>query len=166
MLNIIRDEWKEYLFQDGIEYTTEGIARVLANMFQYLESKKMRLDITMVTDPAQFAEMYQLSSEQIEQYINYFENQHYDNESARKIVKCMNVVYHTLDITIDEALDFAEYVSTNGLTLTKGMNDKFGVDLNEINLFMIEVMEKNVAFCVKQVVKYGSAIIEDIKKLL
>lgn len=166
MSNMIREEWKEYLFQDGIEYTAEGVARVIANMFQYLESKKMRLDITMVTDPAQFAEMNQLSSEQIEQYINYFENQHYDNESARKIVKCMNVVYHTLDITIDEALDFAEYVSANGLTLTKGMNDKFGVDFNEINLFLVEVMEKNAMFCAKQVINYGREIIEDIKNLL
>ena len=31
---------------------------------------------------------------------------------------------------------------------------------------MVEVMEKNVAFCVKQAIKYGIEIIEDIKKFL
>jgi len=71
-----------------------------------------------------------------------------------------------LDLSLDEALDFADYTSQNRLTLTKGMKDKFDVDLNEISLFLDEVMVKNEEFCVKQVIKYGKEICDDIETLI
>lgn len=166
MKNTIKDEWNKYLFQIEKEYSIEEMVDVIWSMFCYLKTNRMRFDITMLTDPKRFANMYLLSNEEIQTYLRYFKDKQFDDESAMKIVNCMGIVYHMLDISLDEARHFADYTSQNRITLTKGIKDKFDVDLNEINLFLEEVMEKNVVFCFEQAIKCGKEIFKDIEVML
>jgi hypothetical protein len=161
-----RGEWSEYLFQDGVEYSMEEVFEKIKKMLGFMENRKMRVDATMWINPNQFSYMYLLSKEEIKTYTEYFKMKQFDNASASKIVECMNAVYHMLYISVEEALDFADYTSQNRMTLTKGMMDKFGVDFNEIKLFLDEVMVKNAEFCISQVIKYGKAFCEDLQALV
>ena len=159
------EEWDEYLFQDGVEYSIEEVFEKIRRMLDFMENRKMRVDATMWINPNQFSYMYLLSKEEIETYTEYFKMKQFDNASASKIVECMNAVYQMLDISVEEALDFADYTSQNRMTLTKGMKDKFDVDFIEIQLFLDEVMVKNAEFCIGQVIKYGKAFCEDLETL-
>lgn len=166
MKSNFKKEWNAYLFQEGVEYSKSEVIEKIIMMYKFFKSKKMRVDVTLWTNPKKFEQMYRLTDEEVQKYTEFFKRKLFDSESCNKIVHCMGVVYHMLDISLDEALDFADYTSQNRLTLTKGMKDKFDVDLDEISLYFENVMVKNAKFCVNQVLKYGKELCDDLEKII
>jgi|GEM_PF-4390896 hypothetical protein len=166
MTSNYKEEWNKYLFEDGVEYSMEEVFEIIKRMLEFLRSRRMRIDATMWINPNQYSYMYLLSNEEIKKYLKYFEDKQFTTDSARIIVNGMGVAYHYFDITFDEALDFADYISQNRITFTQGAKDKFNVDFNEIQLFLDDVMVKNAEFCIAQVIKHGQAFCEALEALV
>lgn len=162
----VRKEWKQYLFEEGKEYTLEEAIQKVKDAVMFLKSRNMRISENMFLDAKKYELEFRLSEESKNKYIKEFLEEGYTKESSITIVKVMDVIYHTFDVTEDKAFEMAKYAANNRLTLVQTIKDKLYVDFEEMEEFTNTVFSEIVNYFLSRTVKCGEDLIEIINEIL
>ena len=162
----VRTEWKQYLFDEGKDYTLNEAIQKVTDAVMFLKSKNMRITENLFVDTAKFDAEFRLSESKKDEYIQIFMNEGYAKEDCKTIVKVMDAIYHTFDITENRAFEVTKYAANNRLTLTQAVKDKLNVDFREMGEFVDTVLPKLLDYFVSKTVKYGKELLEIIKDVL
>ena len=113
----VRTEWKQYLFDEGKDYTLNEAIQKVTDAVMFLKSKNMRINENLFVDTAKFDAEFRLSESKKDEYIQIFMNEGYAKEDCKTIVKVMDAIYHTFDITENRAFEVTKYAANNRLNL-------------------------------------------------
>lgn len=162
----VKDEWKQYLLDEEKDYSVEQITERFKYAVSYLRLHHIRIVPEMFTDPDIVDEKYRLSNEDKELYVKSFEIDDYTSQDCKKLIKVMDAVYHTLDISKEEAKQFTLYIAENHLTVTDAIERKYGFSLSEYDDYVEVVLMPYVSYCAKKAVQEGMALIEILSKIV
>lgn len=162
----VKDEWKQYLLEEKKDYSIEQIIEKFKHAISYLKLHHMRIVLERFTDPDLVDEKYRLSNEDKEIYVKSFEIDDYTSQDCKKLIKVMDAVYHTLDISKEEARQFTLYIAENHLTVTDAIERKYGFSLSEYDDYVEVVLMPYVSYCAKKGVQEGVTLIEILSKVV
>ena len=166
MSKTVRKEWEQYLFEAGKDYTLEEAISKAINATMFLKNKGIRITKNMFLDSEQYGLDFRLSESEKTAYAQKFNEEGYAPHHCEAIVKVMDVIYHTFDITMDKAYEVTQYTTDNHLTLTQAIFDKFNVDFNEIEEFINTVLPEILQYFINKTVKYGRELNEIINEVI
>ena len=165
MSNVSREKWKQFLFEEGKEYTLEEAIEHFVRTVMVLKDRGVRVTEQAFLDMQQFDKAFRLVEEERERYIKKFCVEGYASEDSAKIVTVMDVMYHTFDISVDKAYELAKYAANNRLTLTQTVKDKLNVDFEEIREFINTVLPENLEYFRNRTLEYGKELNEMIDEV-
>lgn len=166
MNNAIREEWKQFLFEEGKEYTLEEAIEHFVRAVTFLKGKGVRVTEQLLLDATQFDREFRLTDEEKETYIKLFCAEGYASEDSAKIVMVMDVIYHTFDVSMDMAYEITKYAANNRLTITQTVKDKLNVNFDEIGEFIDTVLPEILKYFLDRTIKYGKELKEMIHEAL
>lgn len=143
----MREEWKKYLLDENKEYTDEEIMEKFKNAVSYLQAKHMRYDLKMLSEPGNKDEWYHLSDSDKANYLQVFLKERYTLESCEKLISTMDAAYHLLNISKEEASRFVLYCAERHLTMTDGIERKYGVSMEEVIEYIDDVLVQYRSYC-------------------
>lgn len=158
----VKDEWKQYLLDEEKDYSVEQLIEKFKYAVSYLKSHHLRIVPEMFTDsdPDIVDEKYHLSDKDKEVYAKSFEKEGYAPQDCKTIIKVMDVVYHTLDISKEEARQFTLYIAENHLTLTDAIERKYHLSLSEYDDYMEVVLMPYANYCGRKSLQLGKELVD------
>lgn len=166
MKGTVRETWKQYLFEDGKDYTFDETIEKILNAIKFLQKKCVRVTANMLLDDNKADSEFHLSDIEKAGYIQAFSNMGYAISDCETIVKVIDVIYHWFDVTKIKAYEMAEYAANNRLTVTQTIKDKLNVDFDEIVEFVDTVLEEMLVYTKAKSVECGKEFAEMINGLL
>ncbi len=160
MKGTIREEWKQYLFEEGKDYTLEEAIEKAKEAILYLKNKGVRVTENMLFNQEQHEKDFRLSELEIQEYIQKFCKEGYAVKDCTTIVKVMDVIYHMFDIDKNKAYEMALYAANNNLTVTKTIKDKMGVNFDEIDEYMNIVLLEIKNYFLERTLECGKELME------
>ena len=158
MSKTVRKEWEQYLFEAGKDYTLEEAIGKAINAIMFLKNKGIRISENLFLNSDQYGLDYRLSESEKAVYAQKFSEEGYATQDCAIIVKVMDVIYHTFDITTDKAYEVAQYAADNNLTLIQTIRDSFNVDFKEIEEFMDSVLPEILKYFIGRTKRYGKEL--------
>jgi len=161
----LRAEWKEYLFEEGKDYTLEEAIEKFVTVVMFLKDKGVRVTEQMFLDMPQFDKEFRLSDVDKATYIKIFSAEGYAPDDSAKIVKVMDVIYHTFDVSMNKAYEMIKYAANNRLTITQTVKDKLNVDFEEIGEYIDTVLPEILKYFLNRTLEYGRELNEMINEV-
>lgn len=162
----VREEWKQYLFDEGKDYTFDEAIEKVLNAIKFLKKNGVRVTANMLLDEKKADSEFHLSEMEKAGYIQAFSNMGYAISDCKTIVKVIDVIYHWFDVTKIKAYEMAEYAANNRLTVTQTIKDNLNVDFDEIVEFVDTVLEEMLVYTKAKTVECGKEFAEMINGLL
>ena len=165
MSNVIREEWKQFLFVEGKEYTVEEAVGQFGRAIKFLKEKGVRVTEQMLLNMAQFDKEFRLSDTEKLTYTKIFCDEGYSFDDSAKIVKVMDVIYHTFNVSMDKVYEMTKYAANNRLTITQTVKDKLYVDFEEIGEYIDTVLPEILKYFLNRTIEYGKELNEMISEV-
>lgn len=162
----VREDWKQYLFEEGKDYTFDEAIEKVLNAIKFLKKNGVRVTANMLLDEKKADSEFHLSEMEKAGYIQAFSNMGYSISDCETIVNVIDVIYHWFDVTKIKAYEMAEYAANNRLTVTQTIKDKLNVDFDEIVEFVDTVLEEMLVYTKAKTVECGKEFAEMINGLL
>lgn len=162
----VRKEWKQYVFEEGKDYSFEEEIGKFKNAVTFLKNKCVRVSEQMFLDQEQYESDFHLSEMEKAKYIQTFNKEGYATHDCVTIVNVMDVIYHAFDISKDKAFEIAEYAANNHLALTKAIQEKLGVDFDEVNEFIDIVLSEILKFFLSKTLESREELEKIVKEAL
>lgn len=155
----MREEWKEFLLDEGKEYTLAQFIEKFKCAVDYLHSKHMRVSSKMLIKRGEYDLQFHLDEEDQEYYTRVFAKEGYALKDCKKIVEVMDALYHMLDISKEEASCFTLNIAENHLTLSAAIEEKYGISIAECEEYLEKILEPYVDYYAKKTPQYGKEIL-------
>lgn len=161
-----REEWKHYLFEEGKDYTLDEAIEKFVEALGFLKSNSMRISVDMLLESENYDLEFRLSDEEKAEYIQKFNKVGYALADCETIVKVMDCMYHTFEISKEDAFEMAKYAAENQLTITQTVNEKLKADLKAVGEFTDTVLAELLNYFKNRTAQYGNELIETINEAM
>lgn len=165
MAKEIKKEWQKYLLNENKEYTTEELIEDFKKAVDYLFSKHVRLSSDMLVNPQRASEQYHLSEQDQAVYLGKFHHVGYAVNDSEKMVEVMDVLYHVLNISKDEAGEFTLYITENHMTLTDAIEKRYGVSMDDVSQYIEMVLTPYADYAMKMAIKTGKELLSILSEV-
>lgn len=165
MAKEIKKEWQKYLLNENKEYTTEELIEDFKEAVDYLFSKHVRLSSDMLVNPQRASEQYHLSEQDQAVYLGKFHHAGYAVNDSEKMVEVMDVLYHVLNISKDEAGEFTLYITENHMTLTDAIEKRYGVSMDDVSQYIEMVLTPYADYAKKMAIKTGKELLSILSEV-
>ena len=162
----IRTEWKKYLFEERKDYTLEEAIEKFMVALDFLKSNSMRVSVDMILGNENYDLEFRFSDDEKTQYIQGFSVEGYALRDCEAIVKVMDCMYHTFEVSKEEAFEMAKYAAENHLTITQTVSDKLKADFKAVIEFIDTVLPELLNYFKCRTIQYGKDLIEIINEAM
>lgn len=140
----MKQEWQDFVDVDTKKnYSMEEAVEKYNEVIKFLRSKKVRIISTPQCERQPLDSEYHLSDKDKEKYTLKYLMMNYTKESAEKIIKGVDAVYHFYDVTVEEAVETFEHARTNSITISEAIESTFGgMRIDELANFTSEIYLK------------------------
>lgn len=163
----IRNEWKRYLLDENRDYSLSEFLEKFREAVGFLKEKGIRVTKELIIlSSDDYEKEYRLMDNEKLYYTKRFMNRGYKEDDSKTIVKVMDVLYHVLDISKEEAEKFTEYVAENHMTLTDAINEKYGISIEDVAKYTDTILKSYLDYSTKKVIQYGKEVIDILTEVL
>lgn len=160
----VRTEWKKYLFEEEKDYTLEEAIEKFVVALEFLKSNSMRISTDMILGVDNYDLEFRLTEEEKNEYIHKFNEEGYALTDCSTIVKVMDCMYHTFEISKEDAFEMTKYAAENQLTITQTVNDKLKSDFKAVKEFVDTVLWNVLEYFRSRTLQYGKELLELINE--
>ncbi len=165
MKNIeIRNEWKQYMVDESKEYSFSEFFEKFKEAVRFLKEKGIRVTKEILSSD-DYEKEYRLTDDERLYYTKRFMNRGYAENDSKTIVKVMDVLYHLLDISKEEAEKFTEYIAEKHMTLSDAISEKYGISIDDINEYMNVILESYLEYGTKKTIQYGKEVLDILSEV-
>lgn len=166
MNKTVREEWKHYLFEKGKDYTLDEAIEKFVEALGFLKSNSMRISVDMLLGSENYDLEFRLSDEEKAEYIQKFSKVGYALADCETVVKVMDCIYHTFEISKEDAFEIANYAAENQLTITQTVNDKLKADFKAVGEFIDTVLPELLNYFKSRTMQCGKDLIGIINEAM
>ena len=165
-MNVVRDEWEHYLFEEGKDYSFDEAKNKAREALGFLSSNKARVSEKMLFNPEQHEKDFRLSTNEKYTYIQRYHREGYALDDCIKIVTVMDILYHFFDINVEKAFEMALYAADNHLTLGQTIKDLLKVDFYEVSEYVDTVLPRIANYFLKRALECSEELCEMMKEVV
>lgn len=162
----VRAEWTCYLFEEGGDYTLEEAIEKFMVALGFLKDNSMRVSVDMILESKNYDLEFRLLEEEKTEYIQKFNREGYASADCETIVKVMDCMYHTFEVSKEEAFEMAKYGAENQLTITQVVSDKLKADFNAVGEFIDTVLPELLNYFKRRAMQYDKDLVEIINEAM
>lgn len=166
MNKTVREEWKHYLFEEGGDYTLEEAIEKFMAALGFLKDNSMRVSVDMILGSENYDLEFRLTEKEKAEYIQKFNKEGYALSNSEIIVKVMDSMYHTFEVSKEEAFEMAKHGAENQLTITQIVSDKLKVDFEAVGEFIDTVLPELLNYFKYRTKQYGKDLIGIINEAM
>lgn len=163
----IRNEWKRYSVDENRDYSLLEFLEKFREAVGFLKEKGIRVTKELIIlSSDDYEKEYRLMDNEKQYYTRRFINRGYKEDDSKTIVKVMDILYHMLDISKEEAENFTEYIAENHMTLTDAISEKYGISIEDVTKYTDTILKSYLDYSTKKVIQYGKEVIDILTEVL